>query len=82
MYLDSSVIAVLTIQPQLAFKQKDMYYFLWSHTKLNVLHFRAFNNVVLIQSVGTNNVEEIFYFTAGSLCIKCLNLSRDSSMPR
>ena len=44
---------------------------LWSHTKLNVLHFRAFNNVVLIQPVDTSNVEEISYFTAGSLCIKC-----------
>ena len=38
---------------------------LWSHNKLNVLHFRAFNNVVLIQPVDTSNVEETSYFTAG-----------------
>ena len=38
---------------------------LWSHNKLNVLHFRAFNNVVLIQPVDTSKFEETFYFTAG-----------------
>ena len=38
---------------------------LWSHNKLNVLHFRAFNNVVLIQPVDTRKFEETSYFTAG-----------------
>ena len=46
------------------------------------LHFKASDSVVPIQPGDTSNVEETSYFTASSLSIKCLNLSRDSSMPR
>ena len=46
------------------------------------LHFKASDIVMPIRSGDTSNVEETSYFTAGSLSIKCLNLSRDSSMPR
>ena len=37
----------------------------WLHTKLNLLQFRASDNVVLIQPGDTCYVEETSYFTAG-----------------
>ena len=46
------------------------------------LHFKASDSVVPIQPGDTSNVEETSYFTAGFAFHKCLNLSRDSSMPR
>ena len=52
------------IKPQIASIQKDENNFFLSHTKLNLLHFRASDNVVPIQPGDTSNVEETSNFTA------------------
>ena len=38
--------------------------------------------MVSIQPGETSNVEETFYFTAGIARHECVNMSRDSSVPR
>ena len=49
---------------------------------LDFMHFKASDSVVPIQPGDTSNVEETPTLPRGSLSIKCLNLSRELSMPR